>query len=150
VLLKLLTRKKSRPILRADRKPRKSSNHSRPGYIYVFYDPIAKLSKIGLSRTPKTRRYYLSKEYNSELQIVASAYVLNMAWGENKLHKKYNSLRHYRTPKADGFTEWFRISSPGDRLKLKLSLIWSAFCVNFCYVFCAFGVLQILWKLFVS
>lgn len=126
-----------KPILRADRKPKKKLNHATPGYIYCFYDRDARLSKIGLSRKPKTRRYYLSKEYQSELEIVAMAPIINMAWGEKLLHKNYKDRHQYRSPDCDGFTEWFAMSSVVERMELRVALWLAAIFVNGCYVLAA-------------
>lgn len=147
--MKLLTlkRKVVKPILRHNRAPKKRTNHARPGCIYAFYDAKAQMTKIGLSRTPKIRRYYLSREYNSELKIVAAVFIFNMAWGEDKLHKKYDALREFRYPKVDGFTEWFRILTPADILMLKISLFWTAFIYNAACLFLGFLTLQVLWFL---
>lgn len=99
-----------KPILRNDRK-KLIPNHAKPGFVYIFRDNQAGLCKIGLSRTPKRRRYYLSREYQSPLQIMAIAPTLNMKFTERLMHQMFARYHQYRSPGLDGFTEWFKLST---------------------------------------
>lgn len=98
-----------KPILKKDRKPkpRISLDHSVPGFVYLMFDPKARLTKIGLSRNPKKRRRYLAIEYQSNLKLLASAPTLNMKVSENLMHDLFWKHHHYRNQGLDGFTEWF-------------------------------------------
>ena len=98
-----------KPILKADRKAKPKQSHSRPGFVYLMFDPKVKLTKIGLSRCPKRRRYYLSREYQSELKILAIAPTINMKFTEDLMHQIFSSDHIYRTRGLDGFTEWFEL-----------------------------------------
>lgn len=98
-----------KPLLRKDRKqkPVINLNHSVPGYVYLIFDPNVKLTKIGLSRNPKKRRWYLAIEYQSSLKLMASAPTLNMKVSEDLMHHLFRKHHQYRSQGLDGFTEWF-------------------------------------------
>ena len=140
----MFSKKVSKPILRHNRKPKPKRNDRVPGYIYVFYDRSANLCKIGLSRSPKKRRYYLSLEYSSELEIVAIVPILNMAWGERLLHENYQADRKYRHPDLNGYTEWFAMSSPLQRMELRIALWLAAIFVNGCYLIAAIVLIALI------
>ena len=95
---------------------RRSKNQYRPGFVYVFQDPETQdtqnktLCKIGLSGTPRSRCYYLSQEYGSDLVIRAIAFTLNMRLTEIWMHQIFKADSELRTPGLDGFTEWFRVN----------------------------------------
>lgn len=72
-----------KPVLKGDREPKSKQNHSRPGFVYLMFDPKVGLTKIGLSRVPKRRRYYLSREYQSELKLLVFAPTINMKFTDN-------------------------------------------------------------------
>lgn len=102
----------AKPILRNDprykrNKPQAQRNDYTPGWVYAMWDDREKLIKIGLSRSPEKRCYYLSKEYG-QLQLVAKFFTFNMAFVENKTHKAFALKRVYRDKHLDGFTEWFQ------------------------------------------
>ena len=86
----------------------KIRNDRVPGSVYIFHDTRSQLYKIGLSRSPHKRRYYLSWEYGTDLQVVAIVPTLNMLWTEELMHEVYKSKRFYRHPELNGYTEWFR------------------------------------------
>ncbi len=112
-----------KPILRSSLKLKtkktiksfnKSGNHHWPGCVYIFEDINTRrglgitLCKIGLSRTPLIRRYYLSREYDSELQVRAIVPTVNMKMTEEFMHVVFNKHHELRTQGLDGYTEWFR------------------------------------------
>lgn len=135
----MLLRKVSKPILRQHRKLKAKRNDQVPGFIYAFYDRLDASCKLGLSRYPAKRRYYLSLEYSSELEVIAIAPILNMAWGEKILHNYYRRDRKYRHPSFNGYTEWFTISSLPQRMQLRIALWLVAIFVNSCYFVSAIG-----------
>ncbi|MEG4838386.1 GIY-YIG nuclease family protein [Microcoleus sp. B9-D4] len=142
-------------------KKKKQQSHYRPGFVYAFYDPSTKpeavrqalrekrerlailiqgttFCKIGLSRTPRTRRYFLSREYESELEIKAIAFTMNMKVTEDLLHyifSAHNELRKTRNSEGknlDGYTEWFRVTPL--RLKMIQIMVYTmAVLVNLAY-----------------
>jgi hypothetical protein len=63
---------------------KKKRNDYVPGFVYIFHDLKAirgkgiTMCKIGLSRTPRLRRHFLSLEYGSNLEIRAIAFTMNM------------------------------------------------------------------------
>lgn len=82
-----------------------------PGQNYIFYDPIANLYKIGLSKNAPRRRYYLSLEYQSDLKVVSIVRSPSMRLCEKLMHHFYQKVRVYRG-KVDGGTEWFNLKRP--------------------------------------
>jgi hypothetical protein len=84
---------------------KKKQSHYRPGFVYIFQDYQAirgegvTMCKIGLSRTTKRRRYFLSLEYQSNLEIKAIVPTFNMRLTEvltHQIFKKHNVLRKQR------------------------------------------------------
>lgn len=65
-------------------KPKRKSEYV-PGFNYIFQD--GDLCKVGLSETPKTRRYFLSKEYEANLEIRAIVFTMNMRLTEKRCTK---------------------------------------------------------------
>lgn len=150
-----------RPAQEMEVKKKKQQSHYGPGFVYAFYDPSTerqavpqqlrlkaeKLTiliqgtaflKIGLSRTPRTRRYFLSREYQSDLEIKAIAFTMNMKVTEDLLHYIFSAHNELRLEKnsegknLDGYTEWFRVT----RLRLKMITIMvytMAILVNLAY-----------------
>jgi hypothetical protein len=98
-----------KPILKKDRKPKSviNLNHSVPGYVYLMFDPKARLTKIGLSRNPKKRRWYLAIEHQSNLKLIASAPTLNMKVSEELMHHLFRKHHQYQNQGLNGFSEWF-------------------------------------------
>jgi hypothetical protein len=129
-----------KPILRSEKTPKKikKQNHYRPGFVYIFHDPLAVLAKditmckIGLSRKPKRRRYYLSDTYGSDLKIMAIAPTINMRLTEILMHKIFASHQRIRTRGLDGYTEWFHVNF--FRIKqMQITLFAVAALVNLAY-----------------
>ncbi len=129
------------PILRSERTPKKikKQNHYRPGFVYIFHDPLAVLAKditmckISLSGKPKRRRYYLSEEYQSNLIIKAMAPTMNMRLTEIFMHqifKKHNVLRERG---LDRYTEWFAVNFLRI-IQMRVSLYVVPIGVNFVYL----------------
>lgn len=158
-------------------KRKKQQNHYGPGFVYAFYDPSTNrqpvrqglrlqaeklailiqgtaLLKIGLSRTPRTRRYFLSREYESDLEIKAIAFTMNMKVTEDLLHyifSAHNELRLERNSEGknlDGYTEWFRVTPL--RLKMIQIMVYTmAVVVNLAYfVFAVSAFMYLLYFLF--
>lgn len=132
---------KPKPILRGERIPKKikKQNYYKPGFVYIFHDPLAVLAegitmcKVGLSGTPKRRRYYLSEEYQSNLIIKAIAPTMNIRLTEIVMHqilKKHNVLRKQG---LDGYTEWFAVNSLRI-IQMRPSLYLVAIAINFLYL----------------
>jgi hypothetical protein len=94
---------------------KKKRNDYMPGFVYIFHDTKAirgkgiTMCKIGLSRTPRRRKYYLSEEYESNLRIKAIVPTFNMRLTEILMHKIFADSRNARTPRLDGYTEWFQV-----------------------------------------
>jgi hypothetical protein len=134
---------KPKPILKSERllkpkQPMKKQNHYVPGFVYVFHDPLAMqgkgitMCKIGLSRTPKRRRYFLSDTYKSNLIIKAIAPTMNMRLTEILMHKIFASHQRIRTRGLDEYTEWFHVNF--FRIKqMQISLYLVAALVNLAY-----------------
>jgi len=84
---------KPKPILKPNRTVKKQ-NHYVPGFVYIFHDRQAMqgqgMCKIGLSRTPRRRRYYLSETYESDLKIKAITPTMNMRLTEILMHKIFD------------------------------------------------------------
>lgn len=136
---------KSKPILRQYKVLRRRNDYV-PGYIYIFRDLPIGLCKIGLSRNPERRKYYLSRTYG-ELTTVATVWVVNMRWAEKMLHKFYAGNRQHRTPGQDGYTEWFKATTT-ETLEMRFSLYLVAGWVNFVYLLGALVVLSIFCSFF--
>jgi hypothetical protein len=127
-----------KPILKSQRTvKKKKQNHYVPGFVYIFHDPLAMrgegmtMCKIGLSRTPKRRRYFLSDTYKSNLKIKAIAPTMNMRLTEI-LHKIFASHQRIRTRGLDGSTEWFQVNF--FRIKqMQITLFAVAALVNLAY-----------------
>ncbi|MEG5175547.1 GIY-YIG nuclease family protein [Microcoleus sp. B3-D7] len=134
-------------------KKKKQQSHYGPGFVYAFHDRQAireireireiqiqgvTLCKIGLSRTPRTRRYFLSREYESDLEIKAIAFTMNMKVTEDLLHYIFSAHNELRIQKLDGknldgYTEWFRVTPL--RLKLIQIMVFTmAILVNLAYL----------------
>ena len=116
----------------------KKRNDYVPGFVYIFHDPKAirgkgiTMCKIGLSRTPRRRKYYLSEEYESNLRIKAIVPTFNMRLTEKLMHKIFADSRDARTPGLDGYTEWFQVDL--FRIKMmKISLFAVAAFINLAY-----------------
>jgi hypothetical protein len=124
-------------------------NHHKPGFVYIFEDPKTRLCwgislcKIGLSRSPKSRRYFLSREYETNLEVRAIVPTLDMKLTEDFMHTIFNSCRARRTLGLDGYTEWFRVNF----MKLKLmqiTLIGVALFVSTVYFTIAIFILLVI------
>lgn len=95
---------------------RKTQNHSGPGFVYILQDlktwdyRNTSLCKIGLSRTPRARRYFLSLEYESDLEVRAIVFTTNMRLTEKWMHKIFSAHHELRTRGLDGYREWFRVN----------------------------------------
>lgn len=115
----------------------KTRNDRAPGFAYIFRDARSNLCKIGLSRSPHKRRYYLSREYGTELQVVAIVPTFNMLWTEKLMHEAYKLERCCRHPELNGYTEWFR----GGAIGMQICLWLTAGFVNFVYAFVGVGAI---------
>ena len=120
-------------------KPKKRNDWT-PGYCYIFYDRQAKLHKIGLSRNPSRRRWYLCKEYKTTLDTKAIAYTPNMRLMEKILHALFQKRRYYRG-EMDGGTEWFAVRgmSAIAAFYLIAILVWLMYLIGFLLLAIAFG-----------
>jgi hypothetical protein len=129
------------------------SNHHKPGFVYIFEDPNTRLCwgvslcKIGLSRSPKSRRYFLSREYETDLQVRAIVPTLDMKLTEDFMHTIFNSCRARRTPGLDGYTEWFRVNFVQLKL-MQLTLIGTALLVSTVYLIVIIFVLSLIFLLY--
>ena len=148
MLRKIFRRRVPRPKLRSQKSfnlPRgtewvkkKRRNYYVPGFVYIFHDLEAirgkgiSLCKIGLSRTPRRRRYYLSEEYGSNLRIRAIVPTMNMRLTELLMHKIFVGSRDARTPGLDGYTEWFHVDFLRVK-KMQITLFALAAFINFAY-----------------
>ena len=117
---------------------KKKRNDYVPGFVYIFHDTKAiqgkgiTMCKIGLSRTPRLRRHFLSLEYGSNLEIRAIAFTMNMRLTEILMHQIFAASHKLRTQGLDGYTEWFQVTYM--RIKLmQISLFAIAVIVNFAY-----------------
>lgn len=125
----------AKPILRDNpshkrNKPQTPRNDYAPGWVYAMWDDREKLLKIGLSRCPEKRCYYLSKQYG-QLQFVAKFFTFNMALVESNAHKAFALKRVYRDKNLNGFTEWF---SNVNCLMVWLCLLKHSMLVNLYYI----------------
>ena len=76
-------------------------------FLYLFYDNVHNLMKIGLSNNPKNR---LNKiKYGNGVDIVILKEYENCGHLEQLLHKKYEKFRQNHPICNDGKTEWFRL-----------------------------------------
>lgn len=139
---------KPKPILKSERIPKKikKQNHYKPGFVYLFHDPLVvvtkgvTLCKAGLSGKPKRRRYFLSQEYQNNLIIKAMAFrpasyapTMNRRVTEVILHKMFEKHNVLRQQGLDGYTEWFAV----DLLRIvqmQVSLYLVAILVNLLYL----------------
>lgn len=112
-------------------------NDRLPGFVYIFHDTRSNLCKIGLSRSPHKRRYYLSREYGTELQVVAIVPTFNMLWTEELMHEAYKAERCYRHPELNGYTEWFESGA----IRMQICLWLTAGFVNLVYGIVGVGVI---------
>ncbi|MEG4503880.1 GIY-YIG nuclease family protein [Microcoleus sp. F6_B4] len=132
---------KPKPILKLERIPKKikKQNHYKPGFVYLFHDPLAvitkgvTLCKAGLSGKPKRRRYYLSQEYQSDLIIKAIAPTMNMRLTEILIHKIFQKHNVLRQQGLDGYTEWFAVDFLRI-IQMQTLLYLVAIAVNFLYL----------------
>lgn len=134
----------AKPILRQNRikKPYATRNDATPGWVYIFRDSARGMVKIGLSRNPDRRKYYLSREYG-HLSLVAKVRTFNMAWLERRMHRQYSEIRKYQDSHLNGFTEWFE----ADWLKsfeMRISLYIQSVIVNGSYFLGVFAILALL------
>ena len=134
-------------ILKKDRKPRTTAmrNDNTPGYVYLMYDRKAQMTKIGLSRNPERRKWYLEKEYGT-LEFLLKIPTFNMKWLESLMHKSFASQHEYREKGRDGFTEWFRCNWLAN-WKMRIYLIGLGCFVNAVYLLVGFAILAIVTKL---
>ena len=122
----------------------KIRNDRVPGFVYIFHDPRSGLCKVGLSRSPHKRRYYLSREYGTDLQVVAIVPTLNMLWTEELMHEAYKSERFYRHPELNGYTEWFRVDGT---IGMQICLWLIMGFVNLVYVIMGVGAIGLIYLL---
>ncbi|MEG4170618.1 MULTISPECIES: GIY-YIG nuclease family protein [unclassified Microcoleus] len=135
---------KSTLILKHQRQPKKPKPKRKsdyvPGFNYIFQDGY--LSKIGLSETPKTRHYFLSREYAAKLQIRAIVFTMNMKLTEKTMHKIFKRWNVHRAPGFDGRTEWFE-ANPYRVLLMQVTLFLLCWLVNFAYLALAVLILML-------
>lgn len=131
--------KKSPYFKRQTMNPRKTQGHSGSGFVYIFQDlktwdcRNTSLCKIGLSGTPIARRYFLSLEYGSELEVRVIVFTVNMRLTEKWMHKIFSAHRELRTRGLDGYREWFRVNYATMK-SMQLLLYAVASFVTFAYV----------------
>lgn len=135
---------KTRLILKPQRqpkqpKPKRKSDYV-PGFNYIFQDGY--LSKVGLSETPKSRHYFLSREYQAPLQIRAIVFTMNMRLTEKTMHKMFKRWNVHRTYGLDGRTEWFE-APPYRVLLMQVTLFLLCWVVNFAYLALAVLILML-------
>jgi len=107
------------------------------------------MSKIGLSRTPRRRRYYLSGTVESNLKIMAIAPTMNMRLTEILMHNIFAGHQDARAPGLDGYTEWFHVNF--FRIKqMQISLYLVAALVNLAYFISITLTIMLLAKIFFS
>lgn len=132
-------------ILKHQRQPKKPKTKRKsdyvPGFNYIFQDGA--LCKVGLSETPKTRHYFLSKEYAAKLQIRAIVFTMNMKLTEKTMHKIFKGCNVHRTPGLDGRTEWFEVNYIGIIL-MQITLFLLCWLVNLAYLAIAVLILMLL------
>ncbi|WP_445250992.1 MULTISPECIES: GIY-YIG nuclease family protein [unclassified Microcoleus] len=131
-------------ILRHQRQPKKPKPKRKseyvPGFNYIFQD--GNLCKVGLSETPKTRRYFLSQEYQTNLEIRAIVFTMNMRLTEKMMHKIFEGSHQLRTKGLDGYTEWFQVN-PWRVLRMQVTLFLLCWFVNFGYLVITILVLML-------
>lgn len=135
---------KTRLILKPQRQPKqpkaKRKSDYVPGFNYIFQDGY--LSKVGLSETPKSRHYFLSREYQAPLQIRAIVFTMNMRLTEKTMHKMFERWNVHRTYGLDGRTEWFE-APPYRVLLMQVTLFLICWLVNFAYLVLAVLILML-------
>jgi hypothetical protein len=118
---------------------KKKRNDYVPGFVYIFHDAKAirgegiTMCKIGLSRTPKQRRYFLSNEYNSNLELRAIVPTFNMRLTEILMHNIFAGSHQLRSQGLNGYTEWFNFTWLRVKL-MQIALYTIAIIINFCYL----------------
>ena len=120
----------------------KQQNHAVPGYVYLIYDSVAQLYKIGLSRSPTTRLRYLKQSYGNQLKLLQVVWTFNMLFVEKSLHKQFKLARTYRG-KIDGGTEWFNFDWWAVPF-VRASLLSKCLAVNGCYVLGAIAIVSLI------
>jgi len=76
-------------------------------FLYLFYDNVYNLMKIGLSNKPKNR---LNKiKYGNNVDLIILKEYENCGHLEQLLHNKYEKFRQNHPICNDGKTEWFRL-----------------------------------------
>lgn len=132
---------------------KKKRNDYVPGFVYIFHDAKAirgkgiTMCKIGLSRTPRRRRYYLSEEYETNLRIRAIVPTFNMRLTEILMHKIFADSRNARTPGLDGYTEWFQVDFFRTKM-MQISLFAVAAFINLAYFIGITLIIMLLAQLF--
>ncbi|MEG4532996.1 GIY-YIG nuclease family protein [Microcoleus sp. D2_18a_D3] len=121
-------------------KPKRKSDYV-PGFNYIFQDGA--LCKVGLSETPKIRRYYLSKEYAANLEIRAIVFTMNMKLTEKMMHRIFEGSHYLRTKGLDGYTEWFEVN-PLRVLLMQITLFLLCWLLNLAYLAIAVLILMLL------
>lgn len=119
-----------KPVLKTHKKTKVfiPRNDWVPGYVYIFRQSGEGLVKIGLSRSPLVRKYYLQQDYG-DLQTVAIVWVLNMKFIESQMHRIYVMQRVRREYWKSGFTEWFSADLT-TALEMRICLYLLGFCLN--------------------
>ncbi|MEG3908649.1 MULTISPECIES: GIY-YIG nuclease family protein [unclassified Microcoleus] len=135
---------KARLILKPQKQPKqpkaKRKSDYVPGFNYIFQDGY--LSKVGLSETPKTRHYFLSRDYQAPLKIRAIVFTMNMKLTEKTMHKIFKAWNVHRSPGLDGRTEWFE-APPYRVLLMQVTLFLLCWLVNFAYLALAVLILML-------
>lgn len=114
------------------------------GQNYILCDRSVNLYKIGLSKNAPKRRYFLSLEYQSDLQIVAIVRSPSMLLCEKLMHKIYRKVRKYRRKDGrllDGGSEWFAIARPRLAALMMFAIVYSLWAiVILCGIFAAIAI----------
>jgi len=139
---------KTRLILKPQRqpkqpKPKRKSDYV-PGFNYIFQDGY--LSKVGLSETPESRHYFLSREYQAPLKIRAIVFTMNMRLTEKTTHNIFKRWNVHRAPGLDGRTEWFE-APPYRILLMQITLFVICWVVNFAYFALTILILMLFFSL---
>lgn len=124
-------------------KPQRKSDYV-PGFNYIFQDGF--LSKVGLSETPNSRHYFLSREYRSNLQIRLIVFTMNMRLTEKTMHRIFERWNVHRAPGLDGRTEWFE-APPYRVLLMQVTLFLLCWLVNFAYLALTILILMLFFTL---
>lgn len=87
--------------LKKERRPlqRVAGKTSKPGFVYLAYNPVTKLHKIGLTRNVAARLRGLKSSVSKDVKIVHSFPVLNMGKSEDYFHSMFIDKQVYH--------EWF-------------------------------------------